>query len=80
MMTMMCLKKRCREESLNMFGCKLNTQNVTVKFIDDGESLEIIDIRKKKGVLANRCQVDENENENEDVMQDEDHYIKNDPI
>ena len=40
-------KKRCREETLQIFNCDQRPQEVTVRFTDDREINQIIDIDKK---------------------------------
>ena len=73
-------KRRCREESLKIPKNDFKTLEITVKYSDDREIQPIIDLDKKKIVKTDNCQDDDENDENEEVMNEEEHYIANDPI
>ena len=66
-----------------MINCDLSPQEVTVSFTNDREISQIIDIDKNKVVPIDCCEEeveDKDEINEEDIMNEEEQYILNDPI
>ena len=76
-------KKRCREESFQMFNSHIRNQEITVTFTDDKEIRQIVDLDKNTNVPIGDCEEEvqyQDVIKDDDIMNEEEHYILNDPI